>query len=166
MAATATKGTLQIPESFAPDQLFVAVCDGLQVYAGDDGGPQHGGQGRWKVGEVGAWMADRTVPLAHRDPSNGLIWKGWLEACTQHSMKESGQLVSLQSDAVYSEPPMAEQRAMERIKAEGKMLPKAKAPTAKAVRRAKGGAAPMQDALKPASQRSQIRAAGIPLDEV
>jgi len=166
MAATATKGTTGVAGTYPPETLFVAVCDGLQVYAGDDGGPQHGGKGRWKVGEVGRWTADRRVPIANRNPDDGLIWKGWLEPVTQHSVNASGQLVALASEQIFSEPPIAEQRARARAEAEGKLIPKVKAPSAKAKRRAQGGAAPMQDALKPISQQKVVRSAGIPLDEV
>lgn len=157
------KITEDIPETFPPGTLFVAVCDDLRVYAGEDGGPQHGGKGRWRVGEVGPWTADSRVPLAHRNPDDGLIWKGWLEVCTA-TRSENGRLVSVSSEKVWTEPVVADQRARRKAEKEGKMLPQKKAPTAKAKRRATLGAPQMADQLKPMGERDAAAAkAGVPV---
>jgi len=160
MAAAATqerKITEDIPATFPPGTLFVAVCDDMRAYAGEDGGPQHGGKGRWRVGEVGPWTADSRVPLAHRNPEDGLIWKGWLEVCTA-TRTDNGRLVAVASEKVFTEPTVSDQRARRTAEKEGKMLPKKKAPSAKATKRATQGAPSMADALKPLGERDAVKA--------
>jgi hypothetical protein len=155
-----------IPTTFPPGTLFVGVNDGIQQYAGEDGGPQQGGKGRWRTGEVGPWTSRRPVPLAHRDPDSGMIWKGWVEPVLRSHPNERGQLVCDESQQFFSQPIAVEQRAAAKAKQRGMMSPTAKRPTSKAARRARLGAPPMADALKPLGQQLNAAAsAGIPLDD-
>lgn len=169
MAGAATqdpKVAQEIPTAFPPGTLFVAVNDGIQQYAGEDGGPQHGGRGRWRTGDVAAWTSSRPVPVAHRDPETGLIWKGWLEPVVRTYRGERGQIICEESQHFYSQPMAQEQRAAENAKKRGMMVPKAKKPTSKAARRATLGAPEATDALKPiTAQRQAAAAQGIPLDD-
>lgn len=160
-----TEQTTDAPAAYPPGTLFVAVNDGIQVYAGDDGGPAKGGKGRWRVGEVGPWTAVSAPPIAHRNPEDGLIWKGWLEEVETTRLDASGNTICVKSKKVFSEPLAMAQRSTARAAKAGQMIPKPKKPSAKAQKRATLGAAPMADALKPVNQRAeQLADAGIPVD--
>lgn len=155
-----------IPESWPRDQLFVAVCDNAQEYAGEDGGPQSGGKGRWRVGEVGVWTSKRKLPLAHRNPEDGLIWKGWLEPVVRTRRNPQDQMVCEESQKFFSVPLAQDQRAAESAKKRGMMAPKSRKPTSKAAARAALGAPQMADALKPLSERqAQAAQVGVPIDD-
>ncbi len=90
-------------------KLYVAVSDRDGGYAGEDGGPAYGGKGRWRIGEVGEWTSDRTLPVAQRDPKTGLIWSGWLEE-VEESHVENGAIKCDRSTKHYRKQETATHR--------------------------------------------------------
>lgn len=137
------------PRTFPPNTLFVAVTDRDGNYAGEDGGPQRGGIGRWRKGRVGVWTADFAPPLAKRNPADGLIHAGWLEVVTESAV-ENGVRICIESEKIYTEPRQAMKRLVDQGIAAGMADPTE--PSARAVARATGGAGSMADALLPPAQ--------------
>ena len=138
--------------SYAKDQLFVAVSDSDATYAGYDGGPQRGGKGRWKKGDVGPWQADYRVPLAKRNPDDGLIWKGWLEKVVETARRPDGSLECLKSEPIFERMPTPEQRTQKHFAeatAESERQANAQEPSASATDRAANGGTSIKDVLTP-----------------
>lgn len=82
-------------------KVYVAVSDSDRAYAGHDGGAQTGGQGRWRVGQVGPWTAKLAVPLARRDPDSGLIRSGYLEEVLESRTKDDGTVVATRTQQLF-----------------------------------------------------------------
>lgn len=128
---------------YEKDTLFVAVSDSDATYSGYDGGPQRGGKGRWRKGEVGPWTADYRIPLAKRDPDHGMIWKGWLERVTETARKPDGTLECLKSEAIFERQGAVEQRTPAHFVNTGD------APSASATDHASNGGTSIKDVLAP-----------------
>lgn len=127
-----------LPESFPPDTMFVAVSEHDKPAAGFDGGPERGGRGAWGRGTTGQWTADHTVPLALRDPKDGLIVRGYLEPVIgQDAM---GRVVTQKFFAVRKEDGTWE----------------AAVPTARALKRANLGADSVAKAFETVPQRRAV----------
>jgi hypothetical protein len=137
------------PRTFPPNTLFVAVTERDDNYAGEDGGPQRGGIGRWRKGLVREWTANFPPPLAKRNPEDGLIHSGWLEV-VKESILENGKRVCVESEKIYAEPRRPLQRLVAAGNAAGMADPTE--PSERAVQRAVGGAGSMADALLPPAQ--------------
>lgn len=137
------------PRTFPPNTLFVAVSDRDGNYAGEDGGPQRGGIGRWRKGRVGVWTSNFPPPLAKRNPADGLIHAGWLEV-VKESAVENGVRVCIESEKIFTEPRQLMKRLVEAGNALGMADPTE--PSERAVARATGGAGSMTDALLPPAQ--------------
>lgn len=146
MAKQAQDNEQAIPTEFPADQLFVAVSESAQEFVGEDGGPRTGGRGMWAKGMVGQWTARSAIPLAIRNPDDGLIWKGYLEPVTKHSYGVNGQIVCNESQKFYAYPNSEPRPAKEQ------KVVKGVTPTKKAEQRAKSGPAPLGNTLKPTAK--------------
>jgi len=133
--------------------LYVAVSDSDNTYAGYDGGPQKGGRGRWKKDYVGPWMSSGRVPLAVRNPDDGLIWRGYLELVTAHRTKDDGSIVCITSEKVYEHPPKFESRSKAHFAAAPVAETRPATPSAEAIERASNGATPIDEVLAPSKAR-------------
>lgn len=143
-------------ERFGPQTLFVAVTDSDATYAGYDGGPQRGGKGRWKAGEVGQWTADYPPPLAYRDPDDGMIWRGWLEVCTQTTLQD-GVVKCLDSQKRFRAAPRKEARSEKHRE----VAPRGSdTPTPAAEHRARSGGESIKDVMDPYGKKGGRRRPG------
>lgn len=159
-SATEVEKVTAIPQSFPPNQLFVAVSDRGGEVAGEDGGPRTGGRGMWYVGQVQTWNADSPVPLALRDPFTGLIWKGYVEPVLATRV-DNGRLVCEQSQPYFAVNPAAPKRK------EKPGVSKSTAPSESAVSRAKHGPgklAPLVRPERPTPSRTAARNAGLSVE--
>ena len=134
--ATVEPGRPAPAGTFPAGTLFVAVSDGDAVYAGEDGGPQAGGIGRWRVGRTEAWSSARAIPLAYRDPATGLIHAGWLEVVTESIPNADGTRKSTASEKRYAPPRQMERRT--HAASAGAGFAESSEPTAAAKKRAAG----------------------------
>jgi hypothetical protein len=144
------------PTVFPPGQLFVGVSESDGAGIGFDGGPEKGGHGGWARGDVREWTSSDAVPLAIRDPQDGLIVRGYVEPVEEVERRD-GRLVCVTSTKYFGEYARRGKR--------GEWVPAE--PTAKALVRARKGAEPLTQAfLTPAGQAAakrsqQLATAGI-----
>jgi len=138
--------------TYPKDQLYVAVQETDGPAAGFDGGPSKGGRGVWARGDLGQWTADSAVPLAIRDPQDGRIVRGYLEA-VESVGERNGKTVATRSAklfGVYSPSGPG---------TPGRFVPAE--PSPRAVQRATRGATPMTDALTPGTAAGRLAQHGI-----
>lgn len=147
-----------IPTEWPAMQLFVGVSDNDGAAVGFDGGPERGGSGAWARGDVRPWTSEFAVPLALRDPKDGLIVRGYLEPVLD--MSNDGKTVLASGKFFATRNPKSGEW-------------EAAAPTAKAMQRAQRGAGSVAKAFQPVAVQNAVRtrqdamaAAGIPIDTV
>jgi len=135
-----------VPSKFPDGQLFIAVSENDGPSAGFDGGPEKGGRGSWPRGTVAPWEAVSTVPIAVRDPKDGLITKGYLEPVISQEFNAAGKTIVTSEHyyGVYDTTLGAYVLA---------------APSPRAVQRASIGAVPVSRALQSIGQQTSQRRA-------
>ena len=143
------------PGTFPAGTLFVAVSDGDAVYAGEDGGPQAGGIGRWRVGRCGAWNSSKALPLAYRDPETGLIHSGWLEVVTESIPKPDGSRQATASEKRYAPHHIVDRRSRATSAAAGFAEPVTE-PTPAAKKRAGGKGDVLSGAVRTEKQSPRM----------
>ncbi len=127
-----------LPESFHPSQLFICVSDAPGAAAGFDGGPEVGGSGAWARGDVRQWTSSHAVPLALRDPEDGMIVRGYLEPVESRTHGPDGKPLTV-SRKYYAV----------REKSGKSFVWTAAAPSAQAVERASRGPESVTKPLQP-----------------